>query len=194
MRGAVLAVCFVVGGAGSGWADGPTKEFRTAFEKVVQRPKREAERRTYGVVVREGLLSTSAIGRRPIPGRDPSTYSVQLVDGEIRDTVERPDADARKLSSPFVPGEVVVVNDIVYKDREVRVVLEAATPRRVPRPNQSGWETFLAEVRIVVPDAATGADAVAAFDQLGKYVKFTVDGKEGFGQFVRQQSQALKRK
>ncbi len=192
MRPGLLAVCSVLISV-TAWAGGPSKEFRAAFGKAVQPPKR-AQPRTYGVVVGEGLLSTSEIGRHPIAGRV-NTYAVQLRDGEILDTVERADADARKLASPLAPGEFVAVKEVVYKDREVRIVLQPAKHRVVTRPDQAIGETFLAEVRITVPDDASGVDAATALEQLSRYVKFSApDDDAAFGDFLRQRSEASRRK
>jgi hypothetical protein len=153
--------------APAAWADKVPADFRAEFEKTF-RPKR-----TYAVVVKQGVPTTSIYGKE---GKESAAhYSIDIKDG-------RWETSSGLLDTSQVPvdflnkGEVMELDSISYKDDRLDVRMVSVEAHKVTR----GASIFKTEKREPVatnfkfffPFKVKGAaDAPAAVKYVGEYLK-----------------------
>jgi hypothetical protein len=142
-------------------------DFKAAFEEVF-RPKR-----TYAVVVREGVPTTSIYG---VDGKSSSTahYSVDVVDGRWKTSAGILDFD-QTAADFLLPGEIMEVASISYKDNRVdlrMVSLEAHKVTRGTLFKTTNREPVATNFKFFFPFLARGSgDVPQAIEYIETYLK-----------------------
>ncbi|HEV8254745.1 MAG TPA: hypothetical protein VGQ78_08320 [Vicinamibacteria bacterium] len=149
------------------WADKVPADFRTEFEKTF-RPKR-----TYAVVVKEGVPTTSIYGKE---GKETAAhYSIDVKDG-------RWETSSGLLDTSQVPvdflnkGEVMELDSISYKDDRLDMRMVSVEAHKVRRTaiifKSEKREPVATNFKFFFPFKVKGAsDAPAALKYVGEYLK-----------------------
>jgi hypothetical protein len=142
-------------------------EFRTAFERTF------AAGRTYGVVMKQGLPTTSIYG---VEGNQTAAhYSIDVKDGQW--TTAQGLLDTDQTAADFLKkGEVVELKSISWKDNRVDLRFESTEAHKVTRGaaflSDTKREPVATNFKFFFPFTVTGAkDAPRAVAYVEKYVK-----------------------
>jgi hypothetical protein len=160
----VALTCAVVPAA---HADKVPTEFRTAFERTF------ATGRTYGVVVQEGVPTTSIYG---VEGNQTAAhYSIDVKDGDW--TTAQGLLDTDQTAADFLKkGEVVELKSISWKDNRVDLRFESTEAHKVTRGGgflaDTKREPVATNFKFFFPFTVTGAkDVPRAIQYVERYVK-----------------------
>jgi hypothetical protein len=166
MRFNLISVALVLA-APFAWADKVPNDFRAEFEKTF-RPKR-----TYAVVVKEGVPTTSVYGKE---GKETAAhYSIDIKDG-------RWETSSGLLDTSQVPvdflnkGEVMELDSISYKDDRLDMRLVSVEAHKVTRTaiifKSEKREPVATNFKFFFPFKVKGAsDVPAALKYVGDYLK-----------------------
>lgn len=120
----VLAVALAAVSAAPASAEKIPAEFRVVFERTF------APNRTYGVVMQEGVPTTSIYG---VEGNQTlAHYSIDVVDGRWRTSQGLLDTD-QTAADFLAKGEVVELKSISWKDNRVDLRFESTEAHKVTR-------------------------------------------------------------